>query len=220
MIKTIAANVLDNTALRYATGWEHAIFPRVLIGIIGVVILLFTARMVWKKSGGFITALLWVLAGTIMVVFSLIPQEIVTFVMKTEYLTRIRVIMGSVSILVLLITFESIRRTHLQEKYALLWVASSLVVMLAVFFPDTVALLRAVTGMEYATAIVAVSFVFLVLVAFHFSISMSAMQLKNSKIAQRVAVLEARLKQVEDLLEKDNKDLQGGSTRDEKAAKK
>jgi hypothetical protein len=101
---------------------------------------------------------------------------------------------------VLYITFESIRRTHLQEKYALLWVATALIILISVLFPNAVSLFRAVTGMEYATAIATVSFTFLVMVAFHFSISLSAMQTKHSKVAQRIAILEARINKLEEII--------------------
>jgi len=199
--------VIDNVvAMRYATGWDGAIFQRVTIGLIGLLVLVLAGRVTWKRDCSLVTGLLWMIAGLVLMVFSIIPQEVIKFVIATEYLTRVRVIMGMVSLLVLYITFESIRRTHLQEKYAILWVATALIILISVLFPNAVALFRAVTGMEYATAIATVSFTFLVMVAFHFSISMSAMQSKQSKIAQRVAIVEARLHKMEKLLlEKEDK---------------
>ncbi|OGV65291.1 MAG: hypothetical protein A2283_05755 [Lentisphaerae bacterium RIFOXYA12_FULL_48_11] len=194
--------MIDPLAMRYAVGWEHAVFQRVCIGLIGFLILFFAGRGTWKKDCSIITGILWFLAGLVLVIFASIPQKVVELVVSTEYQVRIRVIMGFISLLVLYVTFESIRRTHLQEKYALLWVVTGLVILISVLFPDAVALFRAVTGMEYATAIAAVSFTFLVMVAFHFSIAMSAMQSKQAKIAQRVATLEARLLQMEKALDK------------------
>ena len=52
----------------------------------------------------------------------------------------------------------------------------------------------------------AVAFTFLVLVAFHFSIALSAIQSRESKMAQRVALLEARLNQLERDRAKDDTD--------------
>jgi len=196
----MTVDAIDTMAVRYATGWDGAITQRVLIGLAGLLVVVLAGKVVGKKDCSVLTGLLWIVAGLVMVVFSIIPQDVIRFVISTEYLTRIRVIMGMVSVLVLYITFESIRRTHLQEKYALLWVATALIILISVLFPNAVALFRAVTGMEYATAIAAVSFTFLVMVAFHFSISMSAVQSKHSKVAQRVAILEARLKKLEEQL--------------------
>ena len=205
------AGVIDSVAMHYATGWEGALFQRSIIGLLGLMTLILAGRVTWKGECSFVTGLLWMIAGSVLIVFSVIPQEVIRFVISTEYQTRIRVIMGLVSGLVLYITFESIRRTHLQEKYALLWVATALIILISVLFPNAVALFRAVTGMEYATAIAAVSFTFLVMVAFHFSISISAMQTKHSKIAQRVAMLEARLEKLEESIGRDDKTFSGDS---------
>ncbi len=190
--------IVDENILRYAVGWNEAIMPRTIIALLGGLVLILTIRTIWKRDCSFLAGLLWLVAGAVMLAFSFYPQEIINSVIRTEYLTRIRMIMGGVSVIVLLVTFESIRRTHLQERYALLWVATALVVLLCAFLPDAVALFRAVTGMEYATAMVAVAFTFLVLVAFHFSIAMSAMQSDQSKLAQRIAILEARLRRLEE----------------------
>ena len=189
--------VVDDLIFRLTTGWGKAVIPRALIGLIGVLILAFIVRSIWKRDWSVFGAVLWLIAGGVFLTFSFFPQQIIHFVVSTEYMTRIRLLMGGVSVLVLLITLESIRRTHLQERYALLWVATALVLLACVLFPHAVDLLRAVTGMEYATAIAAVAFTFLVLVAFHFSISMSAMQSKQSKVAQKLAILEARVRELE-----------------------
>lgn len=193
----MSPSAADDLIFRLTTGWEQAVVPRVLIGLVGFLILFLTVRSIWKRDCTALAAALWLIAGGVFLAFSAYPQQIIHFVIRTEYMTRIRVIMGGVSVLVLLITLESIRRTHLQERYALLWVATALVILTCVLFPHAVDLLRAATGMEYGTAIAAVALTFLVLVAFHFSISVSAMQSKQAKVAQRLAILEARLRELE-----------------------
>ena len=75
--------------------------------------------------------------------------------------------------------------------------ATGLGLLGAAIFPQAVNLLRAVMGMRYIEAMDAVSFMFLVLLAFHFSISVSAMQSKLDRIAQRNAILEARVEALE-----------------------
>lgn len=190
--------------MNYALGWEHASGYRILIGLAGLLIIGFTARLAWKRDCSLITAILWLIVGAVLIFFAAYPQKVIRLVVQTEYMTRIRFIMGAVSVFVLLITFESIRRTHLQERYALLWVVTGLVILTSVLFPRAVSLFRAVTGMDYVSAIVAVAFTFLVLVAFNFSIAMSAMEDDRSKLAQRIAILEARLKKLEAFMGKDS----------------
>lgn len=178
--------------------WQSALFGRVIVGVLGLAVLLQTirSRMRHKCSGPM--ALIWILLGLSMILFASNPQDFIILVISTEYITRIRIIMASLSLLVLLITWETVRSTHLQERYALLWVATSLIVLICALFPTVVDLFRAVSGMSYVMAVVSVTFTFLLLVAFHFSITLSSMELKHSKMAQRVAILEARLKTLED----------------------
>jgi hypothetical protein len=183
--------------LRLTTGWNAAVGARMLMGVFGLLILGLAARTLWRRSGSRLVALLWLPVGAVGVVFALAPQRLVDVVIQTDYVQRVRMMAGGISALVLLITFEALRRTQLQERYALLWVATALVILVAALFPGVVALFRAVTGMTYAGAVLAVTFTFLALVAFHFSISISGFQARQDKIAQRVAVLEARLSALE-----------------------
>lgn len=190
-------NDLTEVTLKYAMGWNEAIFQRCIIGAIGILVLLLVVRAFFRKNTGLVALLLWTLLGSVLLLFASVPESLVKLIISTEYMLRVRVAMGVVSAIVLLITFESVRRTRLQERYALLWVATALVILACVFFPNAVALFRAVMGMEYGTALATVALIFLAMVAFHFSISFSTMQSKQSKIAQRLATLEARLKEME-----------------------
>jgi hypothetical protein len=56
---------------------------------------------------------------------------------------------------------------------------------------------RMVTGMTYTQALTAVAFTFLVLVAFHFSISISSSRSNQARIAQKLAILEERLRDLD-----------------------
>lgn len=183
---------------RYATGWDTAVAPRIAFAVLGALIVTITLRTIWKRDCSVLAAVLWLIAGATFLAFSIIPQQIINSVVKIDYMTRVRGILGGLSVFVLLITLESIRRVRLQERYALLWVGTATVILLAALFPHVVDLLRVVTGIgKYVNAVVTIAFTFLVLVAFHFSISHSAMQSKQSRIAQKVAMLEARLKELE-----------------------
>jgi uncharacterized PurR-regulated membrane protein YhhQ (DUF165 family) len=70
-------------------------------------------------------------------------------------------------------------------------------ITLAAFFPQVMDLAREWLGMQYVTSVVAVVFVFLVLVSFHFSIALSALNDKAAATASRCAILEARLQELE-----------------------
>ena len=110
---------------------------------------------------------------------------------------RIRALMGVVSIGVFLITLLAIRGYKLREKYAVLWLATAAMITLTALFPQLVDGARHWFGMQYVTSVVAVVFTFLVLVSFHFSIALSALNDKAAATASRCAILEARLRELE-----------------------
>ena len=110
---------------------------------------------------------------------------------------RIRALMAAVSIGVFLITLLAIRGYKLREKYAVLWLATAAMITLTALFPQLVDGARKWFGMQYVTSVVAVVFTFLVLVSFHFSIALSALNDKAAATASRCAILEARLRDLE-----------------------
>ena len=184
--------------LQYATGWQEAWAFRAVAGLVGLLCSYALLRSFLGRASGWPYRVFILFLVVLGLLLALWPQQVVDLVIRTPYLDRVRILMGSISILVLLVTLESIRRSQLQERYALLWLATACVILTSALFPQTVGLFRMVTGMEYATALVAVAFTFLVMVAFHFSISFSYLRLKQAKVTQRLAILEERLRRLEE----------------------
>ena len=119
------------------------------------------------------------------------------WLLAASQMMRIRALMGAVSVCVFFITLLAIRGYKLREKYAVLWLATAATITLAAFFPQVMDAAREWFGMQYVTSVVAVVFVFLVLVSFHFSIALSALNDKAAATASRCAILEARLQELE-----------------------
>jgi hypothetical protein len=189
----------DPAIAQYLTGWNEAIFARSLAGILALAFTL-PAMQFLRGRRSLIAGFLWTLGALACLVFAIAPQATVTMVIDTEYLTRVRIIAGVISLVVLLITIETVRKDHLREQYALLWVSTSLVILTSALFPQVINLLRAAAGMSYPTAIVAVTFTFLLLVCFHFSLSFSTSNSIQARMAQRIALLETRLTKMEEIL--------------------
>lgn len=167
------------------------VFAGVAAAVILSVVLGARARRIGVFRGVFLLALAALFAA---MAFDL------TFLSKLNRITflgRIRLLMGSLSFLVLLVTFEAVRRSHLQERYALLWLSTGIMLMLCGLFTGVLDFFCALFGMQYVSFIVAVIFTFLLLVAFHFSIALSALTDDRSRLAQRCAQLEARVEELE-----------------------
>lgn len=169
--------------------------PRVAAAFIGLLGAMFLVTALWDRK---IRAVLGVfgLVLCLLLIGMALDTRVLHALAATDYLVRVRILMGLVSLAVLVVTVESIRRSHLQERYALLWVATGLLILVTAFFPQILDLLGFLFGTRYATSVVGILFVFLLLIAFHFSLALSAYQQKQTRIAQRCAMLEARLEEL------------------------
>lgn len=107
---------------------------------------------------------------------------------------RIRAAVSAGALLLLFATFESIRRTQLKERYALLWVIPSLVILLLAFFPGVLDFVRSFFGMEYGSIMAGVAFLALMFAVFAICRTLSRNENNIARIAQRVALLEERLR--------------------------
>ena len=99
------------------------------------------------------------------------------------------------SILLLLVVLELIRSRRLKERYALLWLATGLVLLVLSVWRgglNTIARWLGVRG--YPPAVLfAVGILFVILVLLHYSTVISRLSDQNVTLAQRLALLEQRL---------------------------
>jgi hypothetical protein len=112
-------------------------------------------------------------------------------------MTPLRVsIAGAIaSVLLIAVILELIRSRRLRERYALLWLATGLVLLALSLWRDglnTIAGWVGVTG--YPPAVLfAVGTLFIILVLLHYSTVISQLADQNTILAQRLALLESRL---------------------------
>ncbi len=94
------------------------------------------------------------------------------------------------SITVLIIVLELIRRGRLKERYSLLWLLASVVLLV---FSASRALLERVSsllGIFYPPSLLfIIAFLFLLLITLHFSVAISGLSEKNKELAQELALL-------------------------------
>ena len=107
-------------------------------------------------------------------------------------LMKFQIIVGSLSIVFLLVTFELIRKERLREEYSLLWLFTGGIILIFSIFPDFFLskLFTRFTGLYYLSTVVLIAFLFLLVIVFHFSIVISQLTRRNKDLAQRHALLE------------------------------
>jgi hypothetical protein len=107
-------------------------------------------------------------------------------------LIKMQFIIGALSVILLLITFELIRKKRLREEYAILWLFTGGVVLMFSLWPEFFLsqFFVRITGIFYLSAVVLIAFFFLLLIVFHFSVVISKLTGQNKELAQRHALLE------------------------------
>ncbi|MHC4544018.1 MAG: DUF2304 domain-containing protein [Planctomycetota bacterium] len=110
---------------------------------------------------------------------------------------KIQIITGAVSILVLVIVFELIRRRRLKEEYALLWLLSGAIILIFSIFPNLLIIISRAMGMFYLTALFVISFIFLLLIVLHFSIVISRLSERNKELTQELSIMDFRFKELD-----------------------
>ena len=172
---------------------------RVACGLAGAGMLLALALGLRRRAVSPLLFLATACPGLLLTAFAFAPGLLEWFI-HIPYFTRLRVAMGALSFIVLFITMEALRKDVLEERYALLWLATGALIFLFALFPWLVALLKVFTGIGYTNALMAVLLSFLVLVAFHFSLALSRHHHHQSRAAQHQAVLEQRIARLEEAL--------------------
>ena len=100
------------------------------------------------------------------------------------------------SIALLLIVFELIRSRRLRERYALLWLLTGIVLLVLSAWRSGLNTIARWVGVEtYPPAVLfAVASFFILAVLLHYSTVISSLSDQNSILAQRLALLESRVR--------------------------
>ena len=102
------------------------------------------------------------------------------------------------SFLLLLAVLELVRRRRLREKYALLWIVTAVVLLVLSVWRGAVSSIAGVLGVSYGPAVIfAVGALFVLIVLLHYSTVISALTDRSVVLAQRVAILEQRIGDLE-----------------------
>ena len=107
---------------------------------------------------------------------------------------RISIAATVASILLILVVLELIRSRRLRERYALLWLATGVVLLVLSAWRDALNTIAGWVGAGYPPAVLfAVGILFILLVLLHYSTVISKLADQNVILAQRLALLENRV---------------------------
>jgi hypothetical protein len=112
--------------------------------------------------------------------------------------SRLQVVAILVTAALLLIVLELVRRRRVMERYALLWLLSALVLLVLSVWSGLLEQLASSVGIETpSNALFAIAFGFTLVLLLHFSTVISGLTDQNKVLAQRLALLQQRLAEME-----------------------
>jgi hypothetical protein len=107
---------------------------------------------------------------------------------------RIQIVSIVAAVLVVLAILELVRRRRLLERYALLWLASGLVLLGLAIWRGALQNLADAIGVAYPpNALFLVAFGFVLILLLHFSLAVSKLTDQSKVLAQKLALLEQRV---------------------------
>jgi hypothetical protein len=112
---------------------------------------------------------------------------------------RIQLVSVLGALVLLFAVLELVRRRHLMERYALLWLLSTVILLgLAAWRSGLYHVSRALGVIYPPNALFFVGFAFILVLLLHFSSAVSRLNDQTKILAQRQALLEERLRRSED----------------------
>jgi hypothetical protein len=114
-----------------------------------------------------------------------------------------RIIAIAISAGLLLLILELVRRKRLMERYALLWLFSTLLLLVLSVWSGLLNSLASALGVSYPpSALFAVAFGVVLVLLVHFSLAVSRLSDQNKVLAQRLGILQRRVQEQAEHLER------------------
>jgi hypothetical protein len=114
---------------------------------------------------------------------------------------RIQIMAVLVSAGLLFGVLELVRRRRLLERYAILWLFSATVLLALAAWKGLLEKVASAVGIYYApSALFVIAFGFILVLLLHFSVAVSRLAEQSKVLAQRLALLEARNRELEEEL--------------------
>jgi hypothetical protein len=107
---------------------------------------------------------------------------------------RISIAAAVAAVILLIVILELIRSRRLQERYALLWLLTGIVIFVLAVWRGLLGSLADLVGIAYPpSALFILAAFFVLVVLLHYSTVISKLSDQNRVLAQRLALLERRL---------------------------
>jgi hypothetical protein len=169
--------------------WLGTALPQLFLLFLGILLVILVVAALWDRRINKIGGIFGVLIGLFMASLSL-EGSLARFVGGLDPAFRIRLLAVLFSLALLLLTVFSWGKTGLQKRYGLTWTAVSLLVLFTALFPGPLRSFPSLLGVHYGIAVAGLFIVFLLLLVFHFSVTLSELYANQQVLLDRIRRLE------------------------------
>jgi hypothetical protein len=107
---------------------------------------------------------------------------------------RVKIVAFALSIGIMFLILDLVRRRKLREEYSWLWLLTgSVIIVLMMWFNLLKSITHLIGAIIPSSTIFFMAFLFLILISLHFSVVISKLQDRNKDLTQRFALLESEL---------------------------
>ena len=111
---------------------------------------------------------------------------------------HLQIVAIAATVVLLFVVLELVRRKRLMERYAILWLFSGFALLVLALSGGLLENVADILGVAYPpNALFLIAFGFVIFLLLHFSLAVSRLSDQSKVLAQRLALLESRVEQVE-----------------------
>ena len=122
-------------------------------------------------------------------------------------MTFIQIFTTIVNLLILIMIINFLRKEKLKEKYSILWLITIIFIQIFIIFDKLLNKIAHTVGIYYPPSLVFyLAFLFLFIIVLHLSLVVSKLTKQNQILAQKIALLDAKLKKRAKASKKDEKE--------------
>ena len=112
---------------------------------------------------------------------------------------HLRLLLFCFSLSFFFLVIELIRREKLAEQYSFLWLLTALFCFAFSLWPKLLYIISAWCRVHYLTALLGISFIFLVLIVLHYSIVLTLLMKRIKLLMQEISLLRYKLEKMSDI---------------------
>lgn len=110
---------------------------------------------------------------------------------------KVQLLFVLVSLLILIIILELVRKRRLREGYSLLWIFVGLGILILNTFPKILFFISEILHLYYLTTMSLISFLFLLAIILNNSVTISGISETNENLTRSIGMLEFKIRQLE-----------------------